>query len=99
MSDQQSLDQIRELALELSARSKADPEFRKQVITNPVATLQAAGVPAKAIPDLMRENKLEADVEGYMRCIDFSCIISFCPDSCITYTCVTCTGGSETIYG
>jgi len=99
MSEQQSLDQIRELALALAARTKADPKFRDQIIADPVGMLSAAGVPARAIPDLLSENNLQSDVAGYMRCVDFTCLVSICPDSCITYTCEACTGGSSTIYG
>ncbi len=57
-------DQLREIAINIAARAKADATFKEQIQNDPVKTLTAAGLPEKAIPDFLRETGM-TDVAGY----------------------------------
>ena len=61
--NQAQIDQARAAARQAIVRAGTDPEFGRQLRTNPVGTLTAAGVPADAI----REPDGTADeVSGYV---------------------------------
>ncbi len=87
MSDELDLARLRETARAIAERAKSDPVYRQQINDDPMGTLTAAGIPAGAVPNLLREQGDPPEVEGHRACVDLTCIISHCPGSCF----VTCT--------
>ena len=75
----ESIESIRQTASQLAERMKADPAFKTQVEQNPEATLVAAGLPQKAVPDFLAEAHLGNDVKGYMPCT-VTCVVT---DGCV----------------
>ncbi len=68
---------------QLARRAEQDKNSAQHAKANPVGTLTAAGIPQRAIPDLLGEGAQSAEVAGYKECVDLTCIITDCPDSCI----------------
>ena len=63
MSDS-NLEQVRAVGKQLIERIKSDPAFKQQVEKDPVKTLTAAGLPEKAVADVLREADM-SDVVAY----------------------------------
>jgi hypothetical protein len=80
-------DAIRNTIRGIVARSDRDAEFRQHLLADPLHQLLAAGVPADAANAILAYESSTAgdEVEGYLRCVDTTCIISICPGTCITW--------------
>ena len=62
------LESVRQTALAILTRSKADEEFKNQIIHDPVKTLMEAGLPREAVGNFLRDSQLgelNEDVDGY----------------------------------
>lgn len=62
---EKTLQHIRTTARGLATRVQEDPAFKEQVVSNPSATLTAAGLPEIAVSDFLRETEL-GEVAGYV---------------------------------
>lgn len=67
----ESIEKFRGQAQEILTRLSTDAEFRAQVEKDPEGTLVAAGLPADAVPAILTEAQIDAEVSGY--CIIDSC--------------------------
>ena len=67
--------QIREKAVAITTRISGDAAFKAQVLSNPEATLLAAGMPAEAIPEFLAEQQA-GETRGYG--CTFTCVITEC---------------------
>lgn len=54
-------EQARTMATQITARAQSDPAFKQQLLTDPRATLLAAGLPAAAVDEAIPDE----DVIGY----------------------------------
>jgi hypothetical protein len=72
----------------LSERANTDANFRSQLQADPVSHLLHAGLSVEAAEAVLGFSSSgdDAEVEGYARCVDTTCWISFCPASCIRWT-------------
>jgi hypothetical protein len=73
----ESIERVREQAATITSRLNRDAAFKAQVVNNPEATLVAAGLPAEAVPDFLRESPhlSSNDVSGYLECF-FTCTLT-----------------------
>lgn len=62
---QQQIEQARNRIKDFAREAKTDPNMVKQLRSDPVGTLTAAGVPQFAMGDFLREEGIEAEVGGY----------------------------------
>ena len=67
MSDQ-DMEQVRATIHELVERTKAEPDFRDQILSDPEETLTTAGLPKAFIPAFLQEAEL-SEVSGFI--LDF----------------------------
>ncbi len=82
MSDENDLQQIRAKAQEILERVKTDQAFRQKILADPVGALGEQGLSRKAILDLKRERIEHPDEQLERVCVDGTCIITICPDTC-----------------
>lgn len=71
------LNQIREQAAVIAKRISNDAAFKAQVLSNPEATLLAAGMVVETIPEFLAEQQ-DREGRGYVNCGVNSCIVSKC---------------------
>lgn len=83
MSNEHDLHQIRAKAQEILERAKSDEEFRRQLQDDPTAVLPRYGLPERAVPDFIREAGKRVLCEEASTCFDYTCLVIFCPGSCI----------------
>jgi hypothetical protein len=74
---QAQIDQARTQLKTWARDAKSDPGKMQKLKSDPVSTLQAAGVPEFAVGDFLKEEGIEAEVGAYARCL-VSCVCSSC---------------------
>jgi hypothetical protein len=81
-------DEIRMKIWSLAERARSDEHFLAQIKADPVSHLVGEGLSVEAARNVLGFGSAESvpDVEGYARCVDTTCWISFCPASCIRWT-------------
>lgn len=86
MSDQTTLDELRDKAQAIAERVKADPAFVQRIKDDPMGTLSGAGIPEGVINQLVQGKTEEVEVAGYRYvddvCNDGTCWSSNCPECC-----------------
>ena len=74
---QDQIDQARNQLKSWARTAKSDPGQMQQLKSDPVSTLQAAGVPEFAVGDFLKEEGIEAEVGAYAGCL-VSCVCTSC---------------------
>ena len=83
-------DDTRQTIFDIISRANTDPGFSEQLQTNPLATLQAAGLSTDVAKQVQAYNPEtdanDTEVEGYRYCADGTCwnftFPSICPGTC-----------------
>ena len=71
------IDQARNKLKDWARDAKSDPAAMERLKSDPVGTLQSAGVPEFAVGDFLKEEGIEAEFGAYARCL-VSCVCTSC---------------------
>ena len=77
--DQQELDLARAKAQRILELARTNDTFRQKISENPVEALRAFGFSESAVSALLQNGDRHT---GIVNCLDLTCIISQCPDTC-----------------
>lgn len=84
MATPDEMQQLRQTMQVIVDRAKRDPAYRQQISDDPTGTLTAAGIPAKAVAEIVADGGEVPEVVGHRPsdCRDLTCFSSNCPESC-----------------
>jgi hypothetical protein len=73
-----TLEKVRQNAQDILERARNDEAFLQELKDDPQAAISAAGFPEDGAFDFGRELGQENDVQGYMLCDRYTCLVTLC---------------------